>query len=57
MTDARRDRLCLKWDDRGELSMVDLATVLERLRLADDQARTIDRCELVVPQVSRRSVA
>ncbi|MEB3158154.1 MAG: hypothetical protein VKK03_01690 [Synechococcus sp.] len=37
---------CLKWDARGELSSVDLVSVLERLRVVDVQAQGLDRCEL-----------
>ena len=36
----------LKWSRNGELSALDLASVLERLQLADNKASTISECSL-----------
>lgn len=39
-------RSCLKWERDGELSALDLQTILERLRAVDEQASGLMNCSI-----------
>jgi hypothetical protein len=45
-------RTCLKWAEDGELSLVDLQGILERLEEADTQASGLLRCPATAPEES-----